>query len=308
MKTTYANTKQKLFAVTLTLATIISLAWINPAKTEKTGSTVSNTKNIIHASSEICLQDTTKKKNRKSVRRLHTDSVHINPPKAPAEAKEIPAPPIAPAAAGNIPAPPKAPASPASIPTAPAAPKAPDLDITVTPMTDILLSFSEGVKDMAMAHFNGQDPEDVKKLQAELQKKGIELQRRFNSPEQKAKWEKIAAEMKAKYDNPKERAKLEKMAKEAEAQANAPERKEMIRKIQIQAKMAAIEAQKMINDPEFRKNMQSITITRQQPMKIVIENENTQKVKETPGYIELKKKFDKDVEDLTNRKNKKDAN
>lgn len=36
MKTTYMNSKQKLAAITLTIATVISLAWINPVKEETT--------------------------------------------------------------------------------------------------------------------------------------------------------------------------------------------------------------------------------------------------------------------------------
>ncbi|CAM4146166.1 BlaR1 peptidase M56 [Pedobacter westerhofensis] len=299
MKTTYANSKQKLFAVSLTLATIISLAWINPAEKEKTMKTVSKTKNMILASSEICLQDTTKKKSKKAFKIVNTDSVYI------------PAPPAPPAPTGKIPAAPKASIKIVIAPQEPVAPASPDTDITIAPLADLsnmIVNFSYDVKDMTMAHFNGQNPEDVKKMQAELEKKGIELQRKFNSPEQKAKWAKIAAEMKAKYDNPKERAKWEKLAKQAEAKANSPEQRELIRKVQIQAKMAALDAQKMINDPEFKKNLQSITVTRQQPMRIIIENEDTQKVKQTPEYLELKKKFDKDVEELVNKKNKKEEN
>jgi beta-lactamase regulating signal transducer with metallopeptidase domain len=284
MKTTYANSKQKLFAVTLTFATIVSLAWINPAKKEKTVKTVLNTKDIIQASSEICLQDTTKKKNKKPSKTVNTDSVYIPAPDAPAAPEKAPAGPVTPVPPIKIHVAPKAPVSPAP-PEAPVAPEFPDLALNVTPLTDVIVNFSDNVVDMAMAHFNGQNPEEIKKMQAEIQKKGVELQRKLNSPEQRAKWEKISAEMKAKYDSPQEKAKWEKFAKQA-----------------------ALDAQKMINDPEFKKNLQKITIARQQPMRIIVKNENTQKVKETPEYIELKKKFDKDVEDLMNKKNKKDEN
>ncbi|MET1056478.1 MAG: M56 family metallopeptidase [Pedobacter sp.] len=280
MKTTYANSKQKLFAVTLTFATIISLAWINPSKKEKTVSTVPHTKDLIQKSSEICFQDTTKKKNRKQFKIVNTDSVYVPAPNAPAAPEKTPvAPvaPIAPAAPGNVAAP--------KAPKTPVAPELADLDVNVSPLTDVIVNFSDNVMEMTMAHFNGKNPDEIKKMQAEIQKKGAELQRKFNSPEQKAKWEKIGAEMKAKYDSPQEKAKWEKFAKEAE-----------------------LHAQKMMNDPEFKKNLQKITITRQQPMKIVIENEDTRKLKESPEYLELKKKFDRDVEDLLNKKNKKDEN
>jgi len=315
MKTTYANSKQKLFAVSLTFATIISLAWINPAEKEKTVTTVSKTKDMILASSAICLQDTTKKKAKKTIKAVtNTDSVHIPTPAIPPAPEDKAAIPSAPAVTKNVPVAPKAPKSPANVPAAPQepavpeAPESPEMEIATAPLTDMIIKFSYDVKDMAIAHFNGQNAEEIKKLQADLQKKGAELQRKFNSPEQKAKWEKIAAEMKAKYDNPEERAKLEKLAKDAAARVNSPAQKEMIRKIQIQAKMAAIDAQNMMNDPQFKKNIEAIKITHAQPMRIIVENENTRKLKQSPEYIELKKKFDKDVEELANQKNKKEEN
>ncbi|MES2455381.1 MAG: M56 family metallopeptidase [Bacteroidota bacterium] len=81
MKTNYMNAKQQLFAITLTVATVISLAWVNPAKTiikkEKTlkkaidaggqavkFKTLTNT--TIKAETIVCdlPSDTTKKKKR----------------------------------------------------------------------------------------------------------------------------------------------------------------------------------------------------------------------------------------------------
>jgi bla regulator protein BlaR1 len=303
MKTNYANSKQKLFAVTLTIATIISLAWINPAKEEKASKNIVMKYNrTVLLSEEVCLIDTGKKKNKKKFKIANTDSVHI-------KAQNITGA-ITPATPPSPPSP-DAPMEPLP-PIAPVAPVKPNPDIDIAPVTadlsNMIVNFSYDVKDMAMAHFGGDTSESIKKMQAELQKKGIELQRKFNSPEEKAKWQKLAAEMKAKYDNPKERAKWEKLAKEAEARVNSPEHKEMIKRIQIQAKFQAEQAQKIINDPEFRKNLQQITISRQQPVKIIIEDENTQKVKQTPEYLELKKKFDKDVEDLANKKSKKEEN
>jgi len=307
MKTNYANSKQKLFAVTLTIATIISLAWINPAKEEKTSKHITpgvSPKNsrAVELTEELCPIDTGKKKNRKSIKIVNTDDVRSkapNPPEAPesivATQKTPPAPP-----------------EPKTHVIAPIAPVAPDVDVDIAPITadlsDIVINFSTDVKNMAMAHFNGENAEEVKKMQAELQKKGMELQRKFNSPEEKAKWQKVAAEMKAKYDNPIEREKWEKIAKEAEAKANSPEQKAMIKRVQVQARLQAEQAQKIISDPDFRKNLQQMTITNHQPMRIIIEDENTQKVKQSPEYIELKKKFDKDVEDLANKKTKKEQN
>lgn len=79
MKTNYMNSKQKLFAVTLTLATVISLAWINPGQVhnlnnKKTPKTTLGTKQAVVTESlmhtdhvQADLQDTTKKKLKKRV-------------------------------------------------------------------------------------------------------------------------------------------------------------------------------------------------------------------------------------------------
>jgi hypothetical protein len=234
---------------------------------------------MIPASAQILLQDTIKKKAKKLIKIKKTDSACVPGPPAPA------APP-----SGKIPVAPKAPKAATTIPAPPQeaeAPIAPEIAI-IAPLTDMVIKFSADVTDMTMAQLNGKDEAAIKKMQAEIEKKGVELQRKFNSPEQKAKWEKLAADMRAKADS--------------------PERKELIKKIQLQAKMAAIDAQKMVNDPQFKKNLHSLTITQGQPMRIIVDNENTRKVKETPEYIELKKKFDQDVEELVNKKNKKDEN
>ncbi|MES2829726.1 MAG: M56 family metallopeptidase [Bacteroidota bacterium] len=44
MKTNYMNAKQQIFAITLTIATIISLAWVSPEKAETTTTKISNLK------------------------------------------------------------------------------------------------------------------------------------------------------------------------------------------------------------------------------------------------------------------------
>jgi bla regulator protein BlaR1 len=320
MKTTYANSKQKLLAVTLTFATIISLAWINPAEKDETVKKVAKTKDMILASTEICLQDTIKKKAKKRLKTATTDTHAIPAPAAPPAPENktwAPAPALpdagkpsasrVPANVPSAPKPPKAVANTSAAPHAPAAPEAPELAI-IAPLTDMIINFSTDVKDMAMAHFNGQDEASIKKMQAEIQKKRVDLQRKFNSPEQRARWERFAADMKARYDSPKERAKWEKLAKQAEAKANSPEQKELIRKLQLQAKTQALDVQKVMSNPEFKISLQQFATAQQQPVKITFENENTEKVKETPEYIELKKKFDKDVEELLNKKNKKEEN
>ena len=68
MKTNYTNSKQKLFAITLTIATIVSLAWISPAKNEKKSErTLIRPSNTVMFSSDINPIDTGKKKTKKVV-------------------------------------------------------------------------------------------------------------------------------------------------------------------------------------------------------------------------------------------------
>jgi len=83
MKTNYMNSKQKLFAITLTIATVISLAWVSPTKNDvvkknhptepkKAKTRLSaNPTSLLSLNAAICIdtlpQDTTKKKLKKTI-------------------------------------------------------------------------------------------------------------------------------------------------------------------------------------------------------------------------------------------------
>jgi len=94
MKTTYMNSKQKIAAITLTIATVISLAWINPVKNETTLKNIlkkntnfeSKTLNekkeekVPELLNKEALQDTTRKKlKRKVIIKGMTDSCVVFP-------------------------------------------------------------------------------------------------------------------------------------------------------------------------------------------------------------------------------------
>lgn len=77
MKTTYTNAKQQIFAITLTVATVISLAWVKPAQAEKPASSnETNTKAIEIAGLGIKfkMQDLPAVKSAKRVAQLNTDT------------------------------------------------------------------------------------------------------------------------------------------------------------------------------------------------------------------------------------------
>lgn len=286
MKTNYTNSKQKLFAVTLTIATIVSLAWINPAKKEKQAKISPAHLQIKSPElSAVVPVDTGKKK----IKRM----IILKTPKDSTITVDLAAPDSM--IKGNV------------IMTKEFKAGAPEMQIDsiLDPeFSKNISNFAIKVKDMALSYSGNQ--EDLKKMQADLQKQGRDIQIRFNSPEQQAKLKKYAAEMQAKYDTPEERAKWEKLAREAEASANSPERKAMLIKLQKEAALHVREAQMMVNSADFKKAMQ-IRINQGMPMATITYDTTDQKVKQSPEYIKLKKKFDKDVEDL-NKKLKKDNN
>lgn len=286
MKTNYTNSKQKLFAVTLTIATIVSLAWINPAKKDKPAK-ISPQHLQIKAPelSAMVPADTGKKKTKRvivvKIPKDTSSNVYLNVPDSTHKGRTYFINSPATGDAGM------------------------QIDSVFDPqLSSAISNLAIKVKDMALSTSANQ--EDIKRMQADLQKQGAELQKKFNSPEQRAKLKKYAEEMQAKYNNPEERAKWEKLAREAEASANSPERKAMIIRLQKDAALHVAEAQKMMASAEFKKAMQ-IRINQNIPIMIMSDNSTDQKVKQSPEYIKLKQKFDKDVEDL-NKKLKKDSN
>lgn len=275
MKTNYMNSKQKLFAVILTVATIASLAWISPAKSEKPQKSVKAQKSAAMTASAVQLPlDTGKKKVAKilMVKKAgepdvikKSDQVIIIPD-TDINNMNITADHIY-----NI-----------------------NIDSIISPQ--IAVSLSNLVADAnnltsasASAGQSAANESRMASLAARLEKRGQELQRQFDSPAQKAKWAKYAAEMKAKY--------------------NSPEEKERIKKMIEQAKLNVINTQNMINSSDF-KNRRQIMINGKTPGSIVImgDTEDQKKLKQTAEYRELKKKFDEDVEKLKAEKLKKEAN
>lgn len=98
MKTNYINVRQQMLAVTLAIATVISLAWIKPSKAEKTEKNTTQQKHTVVTISTIRQEPV--------------------PPQAPA----VPKPPTAPKTPlVNAPEPPS-PATPLAIPNVPAKP------------------------------------------------------------------------------------------------------------------------------------------------------------------------------------------
>lgn len=302
MKTNYMNSKQKLFAVALTLTTIISLAWINPAKSDQQlkRSKLSKDNAILSSSVQLPI-DTGKKRIKKVVIFKSTgtlDTMVIQGPDSLALRHVY--------INHNIPEP----AAVIMPPAPPAPPVPPGIEIDSVPGHDLsvtMLNFSADIKDLVAASFSANESR-IASIEARIAQKGKELEQRYNSSAEKAKWEKYGAEMKAKYDSPKERARWEKMAKEMQAKYNSPEQKARMKKLQQQASIQALNAQQMINSPEFKARIKLMSGDNLTRIVLLNESEDQQKLKKTAEYQELKKKFDEDVEKLKAKEQKKDNN
>lgn len=310
MKTNYSNSKQKLFAITLTIATIVSLAWISPAKKEK-----SLKKSVIQQSrttmitTDINPLDTGKKK----TKRIIKVKTGIPAPLPPLE-------PLAPPTLENAEMP--------EAPEMPEPPEAPEMDITgpfTVSLNSSLSNFAIKVKDLAMSGYSSDA--EIKKMQADIEKQGIELQRQFDSPEQKAKWEKYGKDMEAKFNSPEQKAKWEKYSKDLEAKFNSPEEKAKWEKYgkEMEARFNSPEArakwEKMAKESQARYNAaeeRQKYIKVQNDMRIHMgKNLNFQKnasayaqkvkkVQQSQEYQELKKKYDRDLEELYKKKLQED--
>jgi len=206
MKTTYNTGKQQLFAIGITIAIMISLAWANPLPTKPAVkskiTTVKNTVQVIAISPKIAAQqDTTKKKKSKTITKEATKNV-------------LPVPPIqlAPPALPALPAEPAPPAQP------------------IPPIPALKAEMRKQVEEMKL-HFNSSE---WKKYEAELQKMGAELQKSFNSPAFKKQMEEVKkhSEGIAKHFNStewkKQEAELQKIGIELQKKYNSPAFKKKI--------------------------------------------------------------------------------
>lgn len=179
MKTNYTNSKQKIFAVSLTIATIFSLAWISPAKSEK--QTVLTQKSKF---TELILPADTGKKAVK--KRLAIQEPNVPP--APLAPNVPPAPAIRPQKPSAVDEP----------------YEMPELNFTqdsiITPaMQTMITQVTDHAQRMAVLTFK--DKDKLAKLKDEIEDKVKKLQLQFDSPEQKAKLEKYSAELQTKYNN-----------------------------------------------------------------------------------------------------------
>ncbi|MFA6277344.1 MAG: M56 family metallopeptidase [Pedobacter sp.] len=288
MKTNYMNAKQQFFILTLTIATVVSLAWMNPTKkpAEKTKKAISLTL-IKAAPSE------TKDLNNHLVVRADTDTT-----KKKKQFKMI--------VKGND-----------------------GKEVIYTTMDDMPDSLK---KKMAELDKKFNSPEwktkmDKIKLNAEAMEKKFnspewkdkmaklefnskEMEKKFNSPEWKDKMAKIklnAEAMEKKFNSPEwkdKMAKIEFNSKEMEKKFNSPEWKDKMAKIKLNAEAM----EKKFNSPEWKSKMADIQKNAEEMNKKFNSKEWKDKIEEmkklqdSPEYQELRKKYEKDIEELKKAK------
>lgn len=275
MKTSYMNAQQKILALCLTLATLISLAWINPNRTDKTvakkPTKIANVSTLIHNTeifkqlNKICLKpdtDTVRKIKRSIVVKSKDGkrTVYTSVDEMPDSLKI----------------------------------KLSDLEKTI--------NSPEWTEKLAKIELNGlemsklSDSKELDKMfnakewkdnivKIELNAK--ELEKKFNSPEWKekmAKLEKHSLEMSKKFDSKEWKdmmAKLERSSIELQKKFDSPEWKEKMELLQKRS----LDISEKFNSPEWKKKM-----------------EDLKELQNSKEYKELREKYEKDLEELKKKK------
>ncbi|MEJ5994253.1 M56 family metallopeptidase [Pedobacter sp. Du54] len=294
MKTTYINAKQQLVILALALSTVLSLAWMNPTKPEvkkvKSLSTVKKrafeTKDI---SNHLVLKadtDTTKKK--RTIKSTITITDEKGNTKTYNSIKEIPD----------------------SLRT---------VVIRNQFIGDSLSKFYNSkewkenmakIQENALAMTKKFESKEWKENMAKMQENAINMSKKFESQEWKdnmAKIQENAVAMSKKFESKEWKDNMAKIQENALAMSKKFESKEWkdnMAKIQENAlamskkfeskewkdnmekiQNNALEIQKKFNSPEWKQKMEEI-----------------RKLQDSPEYKELKKKFDKDLEELKKQK------
>jgi len=143
--------------------------------------------------------------------------------------------------------------------------------------------------------------------QAKWKKFGEDMAKKYNSPEAQAKWKKMSEDMNKTFNSPEAQAKWKKMGEDMAAKMNTPEFRAQLDNIRIQAlkagDMAKLSDLKRLNvDSLFKGNRTMLTI----PDDAVFFYNDNNKVRQTEEYKKLKEKFDSEVKELKEKIEKKE--
>ncbi|MFD0939351.1 M56 family metallopeptidase [Pedobacter boryungensis] len=288
MKTNYMNAKQQFLILTLTIATVASLAWINPTKkpSEKAKKPISLT--LIKTSPEetkdlknhlIVKADTDTTKKKKQFKMVFKSN----------DGKEV---------------------------TYTSIDDMPDSLKKKIAAIEKKFNSPEWKDKMAKIEFDSKEMEkkfnspEWKDKMAKVQQNAEVLAKKFQSQEWKDQMAKVQEESLtiAKKFQSKEwqdrMAKIEFNAKEMEKKFNSPEWKDKMAKIEFNSK----ELEKKFNSPEWKSKMADIQKNAEEMNKKFNSKEwkdkmeEMKKLQDSPEYKELRKKYEKDLEELKKAK------
>lgn len=290
MKTNYMNAKQKILALCLTLATVISLAWINPTKSEErntikkqqqkltTVSAIINNETSI--SKQICLKadtDSVRRKVKREIiikgkdgKRTVYNSIDEMPDSLKLKLADIEL----------------------KINSPEWQEKLNKIELNGVELSKMFES-KEWKDKMSKIEFNSKEMEkmfnskDWKDKIAKIEFHSKDLEKKFNSAEWKEQMSKIefkTKEMEKFFNSPEWKdkiAKIEFNSKEMEKRFNSPEWKDKMKDIQLRGK----ELNEKFNSPEWKKKMKDL-----------------EELQSSPEYKKLREQYEKDLEQLKKKK------
>ncbi|WP_316827255.1 M56 family metallopeptidase [Pedobacter miscanthi] len=147
--------------------------------------------------------------------------------------------------------------------------------------------------------------------QAKWKKLGEEMNKKMNSPEAQAKWKKMSEEMTKEFGSPEAQAKWKKMGEDMAAKINTPEFRAQIDHIRMQALKSGDMAHlsglsKLQADSIFKGNRNLLSGPDGTVFYYNENNNSNNKVKQTEEYKKLKEKFDTEVKELKEKIEKKE--
>jgi len=306
MKTTYMNAKQRMFAVALTLGTILSIAWVSPSKEKELVKTAAEhvMKRIERISTDTHPSEIKQNNPRMAL------SLPIDTPKKKKKVKIITVDEKGNKREYN------------SVSELPDSLKAEGLPRVFSYRSGdlpkdsaMVIGLSSGSEKFREYFDTPETRAKLEKLGAEMQKKGEAMAKRFNNPEERAKWEKLGLSMQKqgeafakKFNAPEEQAKrkaltesLRKHAEELRLKMNDPAQQESFKKLSEELRKNSKELQKMMLSPEVESQFKDLNFS-------FIFGQDAQEsiaLKNSEEYKKLKKSFDEKVEKLKKKQEKR---
>jgi len=138
--------------------------------------------------------------------------------------------------------------------------------------------------------------------QAKWKKFGEDMQKKMNSPEAQAKWKKMAEDMSKQFSSPEAQAKWKKFGEDIAAKVNTPEFRAQVDRINL-----SIAKDIDLSKLSALSNLRSDSLGQKyRDAHILYFDNSNNKVKQTEEYKKLREKFDKEVKELQEKIEKKE--